>query len=141
MIRSADCLKKYGDPLLEKSMALFMVPVDLQFGAIPRRVYCNRDFAAPLQKALQNIKDRGLVNEVVTWDGCFNIRKKKGNTSPSLHSWGLAIDINAAWNGYNKPPTMSKELVKCFKDAGFDWGGDWAIPDGMHFQLAVLPNN
>jgi len=34
---------------------------------------------------------------------------------------------------------MSHELVQCFKDAGFDWGGDWTRPDGMHFQLAKLP--
>jgi hypothetical protein len=91
-----------------------------------------------LEKAFKNIIDRGLVNELKTWDGCFNIRKKRGATSASLHSWGIAIDINAAWNGFGKPPTMSKELVSCFKDVGFDWGGDWTRPDGMHFQLASL---
>jgi len=30
---------------------------------------------------------------------------------------------------------MSKELVSCFTDAGFDWGGTWERKDGMHFQL------
>ena len=67
---------------------------------------------------------------------CFNIRGKRGNAdSMSLHSWGVAIDVNAAWNGFGKKPTLSKEFVKCFTDAGFDWGGLWAKPDGMHFQL------
>lgn len=57
----------------------------------------------------------------------------------SLHSWGLAIDFNAAWNGFGKTPTMSPELVKCFTDAGLDWGGTWSRPDGMHFEIAKLP--
>jgi len=32
------------------------------------------------------------------------------------------------------------EFAQCFIDAGFDWGGDWAMPrtDGMHFQLKQL---
>jgi hypothetical protein len=33
---------------------------------------------------------------------------------------------------------MSPELVACFKDAGFDWGGEWSKPDGMHFQLSAI---
>ena len=56
----------------------------------------------------------------------------------SLHSWGVAIDVNAAWNGFGKKPTLSKEFVKCFTDAGFDWGGLWAKPDSMHFQLKSI---
>jgi hypothetical protein len=136
MITSKNCLVRYGEPELEKNMILWDVPANLETGIIPKKIYCNKDMVVPLQKAFKNIIDRGLVDQLKTWDGCFNIRKKHGATSPSLHSWGIAIDINAAWNGFGKPPTMSKGLVSCFKDAGFDWGGDWTKPDGMHFQLA-----
>jgi hypothetical protein len=138
MITSNDCFKRFGAPETELHMVLLDVPTELEIGVLPRKVYCNRLLVSPLQKAFKNIIDRRLIGEVKTWDGCFNIRKKKGNASPSLHSWGLAIDINAAWNGYNKPTTMSKELVACFTDAGFEWGGNWRIKDGMHFQLAKL---
>ena len=139
MITSKQCLLRYGAPELEKSMVLWDVPASLEIGVLPKKVYCNKDLAKPLEIAFTNIVSRKLVGQVKTWDGCFNIRKKKSNSTPSLHSWGLAIDINAAWNGYNKPVTMSKELVQCFKDAGFDWGGDWIIKDGMHFQLSAFP--
>ena len=94
--------------------------------------------SAFMRGEFENVKKRGLEDQVKTWDGCFNIRKKRGASSSSLHSWGLAIDINAAWNGFGKKPTMSPELVACFTDAGMDWGGTWSTPDGMHFQARAL---
>jgi hypothetical protein len=119
-------------------MVVWDVPAEMELGRIPKKIYCNRDMVKPLEAALKNVISRGLVAQLKTWDGCFNIRKKRGGTTHSLHSWGIAIDINAAWNGFGKKPTMSKELVKCFTDAGFDWGGTWGRPDGMHFQLAKI---
>lgn len=141
MVTSQQCFARYGDPSANegKFMVVWDVPECCEHGAIPKKVYCNKDIVAALKQAFKNINNRGLASQVKTWDGCFNIRKKRGATSMSLHSWGLAIDINAAWNGFGKQPTMSPELVKCFTDAGFDWGGTWSRPDGMHFQLAKLP--
>lgn len=140
MLTSAQAFAKFGDPTLNegKHMVMWDVPTDLEVGVIPKRLYCNRFLIEPLEKAFRNLIAAGLVSELKTWDGCFNIRKKKGGSSPSLHSWGLAIDVNAAWNGYNKPVTMSAAFANCFKAAGFDWGGDWSTKDGMHFQLAKL---
>jgi hypothetical protein len=138
MITSAECLRVIGPPELEKDMVVWDVPPELEIGAIPKKLYCNKRMVVPLTNAFKNIINRGLVGQLKTWDGCFNIRKKRGAGSPSLHSWGLAIDVNAAWNGFGKVPTMSKELVDCFTDAGFDWGGVWGKPDGMHFQLKSL---
>lgn len=139
MVTSKQCLAKYGPAEKEVGMALWDVPAYLELGVIPKRIYCNRDMVRPLHQAFLNVITRGLVDQLKTWDGCFNIRKKRGAASTSLHAWGVAIDINAAWNGFGKKPTMSAELVKCFTDAGFDWGGEWSKPDGMHFQLRELP--
>lgn len=138
MISHRDCYAKYGEPELEKFMVIWDVPLALEVGVIPKRLYCNKDLIGPLQTAISNIISCNLVLELRTWDGCFNIRKKHGAVSPSLHSWGVAIDINAAWNQFGKTPTMTIELVKCFTDAGFDWGGNWSKPDGMHFQLSKI---
>lgn len=138
MVTSKQCFHKYGNPENEAAMVLWDVPPELEIGVLPNQVYCNRDAVGPLSRAFGNIIERGLLPEVRTWDGCFNIRRKKGARTHSLHSWGIAIDINAAWNGYGKRPTMSKELVACFTDSGFDWGGVWKTPDGMHFQLAEI---
>jgi len=138
MVTSAQALKKYGDPTKENNMTLWDVPANLEIGLIPKRIYCNKDLVGPLTNAFTNLIQRGFVNELKTWDGCFNIRKKRGLSSMSLHSWGIAIDVNAAWNGLGKEPTLSAGFVKCFTDAGFDWGGTWTRKDGMHFQLAKI---
>jgi hypothetical protein len=141
MITSKDCFAKYGDPSANERrfMIVWDVPTALEHGAIPKRIYCNKDLIPLLEKAFKNVNDRGISIQIKTWDGCFNIRRKRGAASMSLHSWGLAIDINAAWNGFGKKPTMSPELVKCFTDAGFNWGGNWKRQDGMHMEIAKLP--
>jgi len=139
MVTSKDCLLKFGSPDINferKHMILWDVPTELEIGVIPKKIYCNKIMVEPLKKAFENLVKTGRVNELKTWDGCFNVRLKRGLSSYSLHAWAIAIDINAAWNGLNVKPVLSKELVDCFKDAGFDWGGDWTgRVDGMHFQL------
>lgn len=140
MVTSEQALKKYGDPTKESSMVLWDVPTELEIGVIPKRLYCNKDMVGPLSLAFKNLITTGCVKELKTFDGCFNIRKKRGLTSMSLHSWGIAVDVNAAWNQLNMTPTLSDKFVKCFIDAGFEWGGTWTRKDGMHFQLKTLKN-
>ena len=141
MVTSQQCTDLYGAPDVifeRKWMTLWMPPPQIK--AMPRRIYCHRHLMPLLAQAVDYIIERGLEEQVRTWDGCFNVRVKKGNNaSMSLHSWGLAVDLNAAWNGFGAVPTMSPELVGCFTDAGFDWGGVWKKPDGIHFQISALP--
>jgi hypothetical protein len=138
MVTSQQALKKYGDPTLEKYMVVWDVPTELEIGFIPKKVYCNKDMVVPLSQAFKNLISTEYVKELKTWDGCFQIRKKRGLSSMSLHSWGIAVDVNASWNALGAQPTLSKGFVKCFTDAGFEWGGTWTRKDGMHFQLAKI---
>ena len=142
MVTSAQCLKKWGDPTIVanelKYMNVWDVPAHLEIGVIPKRLYCNKIIVGPLSQAFTNLIDREFVKELKTFDGCFNVRRKRGLKSLSLHSWGIAVDVNAAWNGLGKEPTLSEGFIKCFTDAGFDWGGTWTRKDGMHFQLKTI---
>jgi len=156
MVTSNQCLKKYGDPnLLEtqsKWFEIWEVPKlflekfsHVRFSAVgtigfPKKIFINKDFRPLVEKALQNVIDRGLEKELKTWDGCFIIRQKRGLSSLSLHSWASAVDVNQAENQLGKTPKLSKEFVKCFTDAGCEWGGNWTRKDGMHFQIGVLVN-
>ena len=139
MVTSQQCLAKYGEASQSNSwLVLWDVPAELEIGVIPKRIYCNKDLITPLREAFSNLINRGLVSELKTWDGCFNIRKKRGLATMSLHSWAIAVDVNAFENGLNVEPKLSPEFVKCFTDAGFDWGGTWKRKDGMHFQLSSI---
>lgn len=139
MVTVNDCLNKYGVPMASSSyLVLWVVDDVFRKGAIPRRVYCNKDLIKPLRQAFCNLVARGYVDELKTWDGCFNIRKQRGGTIWSLHAWAIAIDVNASENPLGLTPVLSAGFVKCFSDAGFDWGGKWKRPDGMHFQLARI---
>lgn len=139
MVTSAQALKKYGQPSASnKWMTLWDVPSELEIGIIPKKIYCNKDLIEPLSKALRALIVTGCVQELKTWDGCFNIRKKRGLSSMSLHSWGIAIDVNAFENGLRQEPKLSARFVKCFTDNGFVWGGTWRRKDGMHFEIASI---
>lgn len=143
MVTSKQCLEKFGEPgpaFETKYMTLWDVPAEINAALqpLPNKIYCNKLMAYPLEKAFRNIIDRGLAKELKTWDGCYNIRKKRGQTTASLHSWAIAVDLNAAWNQFGAKPTLSKAFVQCFTDVGFDWGGTWSKPDGMHFQLQSI---
>lgn len=143
MVTSNDCIRKYGLPnvaMERQHLVAWDVPdeINAAIPELPNRIYCNKDLIKPLELAFNNIIDRCLTDQVKTWDGCFNIRLKRGGVSWSLHSWAIAVDINAARNGLGEEPVMCPDLVKCFTDAGFEWGGNWKRQDGMHFQLASI---
>ena len=139
MVTSGMSLAKYGAPEKENNLVLWDVPPHLEIGVIPKKLYCNKDLLTPLTQAFKNLIETGCVAELRTWDGCFNIRDKKGGKTPSLHSWALAVDVNSAWNRFGHKPTLSDQFVHCFTSSEFDWGGVWGIPDGMHFQISKLP--
>lgn len=139
MITSKMCYDKFSEPGLPtegKYMVVFDVPTELEISFIPKKIYCNKLLVEPLKAAFKNLIDRKFVSELKTWDGCYQVRKMRGLSSQSLHSWGLAVDLNQSTNQLGKEPTLSKGFVKCFTDAGFDWGGVWQRKDGMHFQLS-----
>ena len=153
-----DFYKKFGHPGKKKfqnTLVIWDVPSQLEIGVIPKRIYCHPSLVAPLTQAFKNLIERGYVKELKTWDGCWNLRPIRGYEEKykrlmatgseaeaikylSIHSWACAIDVNAAENGLGKKPKLSKGFVKCFTDAGFEWGGNWGRLDGMHFQLAIL---
>lgn len=156
MVTNQQFLEKFGMPgttQAAKHLIMWDVPPELEIGVIPKRIYCNKSIIAPLAGAFNNLIGTGAVKELKTWDGCYNHRAIRGYEKKlkaalaagnielaikylSVHSWGCAIDVNQAWNQLGMIPQLSAIFVKCFTDAGFDWGGNFKRKDGMHFQIA-----
>jgi hypothetical protein len=73
-----------------------------------------------------------------TWG--YACRAIAGTSTPSNHSWGTAIDINAPSNprrkrGLPRITDIPKKVVALWKNHGFRWGGDYSWPDSMHFEF------
>jgi hypothetical protein len=83
---------------------------------------------------------------VSIYGGGHNFRLMRGGNSLSMHSYGCAIDLDPARNGFHdRTPNFANvpEVRKAFADEGWRWGGDWngngssadeRQADGMHWQ-------
>ena len=111
-----------------------------------KKLYMHKCAEDPLRAAL-NAWQATCPEYAIVTIGCFNPRPKRvvraagrvgWDEGLSLHSAGVAFDINAAANPMRRPLTtdMPAAFVKCFTSAGFVWGGGFPTPDPMHFQLA-----
>jgi hypothetical protein len=106
-------------------------------------VVCHRLLIPQLRGALQEVVDRGLDHLIdpSQYGGCWVPRHIlfNPNRALSMHAWGIAVDFNVKGNEYgNRNPQMDPRIVQIFKKWGFNWGGDWRTPDGMHFELGAV---
>lgn len=77
--------------------------------------------------------------------GCLNVRKKRGGSSWSIHSWGAAVDLDPDNNqlkwGRDKASFAKKEYEEFWKiveEQGWVSLGRKCNMDYMHFQAANL---
>ena len=146
---------KYGFPDIKdkefiSNLKLYKTPESLIKKNVPKRLYMNIDLKDPLYSALSELEN----DDIKTWDGLFNIRPIRGKERVveilismgkflealkymSAHSWGMAIDINAATNKMYTKGDMNPRIVETFLKYGFEWGGNFSRLDPMHFQLII----
>ncbi len=105
------------------------------------RLTCHRGFMEDLVRAMHRVERAGLGAMIHSTAGCFNSRTvaRSPTNPPSFHAYGAAVDINAPENAFGAVPTMDRRIVAIFEDLGFNWGGDFLIPDGMHFEYGGGP--
>jgi hypothetical protein len=136
-----EAIDRYGKPWDDRDAfwskwgAACKLPQELKRLTKRGVIWVNKDLVNPLEDAFEEICDLGLARHVHTFDGCFNIRKVRGSTSNwSTHTFGIAIDLNAATNGLGVEPQIHSGIVECLVKRGFQWGGKFRRKDGMHFQ-------
>lgn len=79
------------------------------------------------------------------FSGCLNVRKMRGGSSWSMHSWGIAIDIDHTHNQFRWDAlraSMARPDHLAYVDAWYEQGwinlGRERDFDYMHFQAARL---
>ncbi len=79
---------------------------------------------------------------ILTYDGLYNPRSMRGGSAWSMHSWAIAIDLNAERNGnlvsWPVASTMPFEVMECFAREGWTAAGAFWGRDAMHFQANAL---
>lgn len=97
---------------------------------------------------LEESEARGYVTLHPGWCWGFADRPIKtasgGYTNtPSNHSWGIAIDVNAPVNGFGSSShTIPQAMASLWNDYGFRWGGNYSgTKDWMHFEFMGTPGD
>lgn len=142
----------FGPPAEQQVMLNTPYPLRLAWdvGVVVNRFQCHRlvhdAFHAVFEETLREyglpkIQELGLD----LFGGCFNHRPMRGGTQLSMHSWGIAIDLDPSNNQLNwnrsrarfaqeeyEPFWLiveSQGLISLGRERDFDW---------MHFQAARL---
>jgi hypothetical protein len=115
-------------------------------GALVEHVRLSKVAKDPFLALLDDWAKADLLKLILTWDGGFYPRFKRGSTTDlSNHSWGTAFDINEEWNQLGSIPALVgqrgsvRKLVSVANARGFYWGGHYnSRLDGMHFELVKV---
>lgn len=114
-----------------------MLPVVTKHGQV---VWVHKEIAPILQHVFNEIERRGYSIHKpgdIKDDWGFANRPIGGTKTPSEHSRGLAVDLDATKYPQGqrraRPPQW---IVDLFAQYGFEWGGPWSFADPMHFEFA-----
>ncbi len=103
-------------------------------------VTCHKVMIPQLRAALLEVQRDGLADKIHPGEyaGCFYPRFIANTTQLSLHSFGIALDMNVPGNQRGTVGEMDRDVVAIFEKWGFAWGGDWGYTDPMHFEMNRL---
>lgn len=129
---SSDLLKSiYGSTPAQVESQL--VSVSIQGHSVRVHKLCAAAFQA-VDKDLTALSTKYTIKSI----GTYVWRNKAHGSTLSLHSFGIAVDINPIQNPmvYGALVTDIPEAWRnVWKSHGFGWGGDWnSSKDAMHFQ-------
>jgi hypothetical protein len=102
-------------------------------------VTCNKAYLPQLRAAMNEVVQQGLASQInpEQYAGCYYPRYigRSPSNGLSLHSWGIAVDINVPGNMPGTRGEIDRRVVTIMKKWGMAWGGDWSYTDPMHFEM------
>lgn len=115
--------------------------VVVKAGGIKVRVH--RDIAELVALLIDETVRRGYNLDGTADDWGYAGRYIAGTSTPSNHSWGLALDLNATSNpqASNLVTDMPSWMPALWGRYGFGWGGNYvrSKKDAMHYEYMDTP--
>ncbi|NQY55317.1 MAG: M15 family metallopeptidase [Ilumatobacteraceae bacterium] len=126
--------------------------VDGAVGQLRLQTGCHTEVRNSLRAAMSEVIAEGLEDTINYLDanrygGCYYPRFNRLTPDSSLgflsrHSWGGAVDTNTQDSCQGcAPPDLDCRTVRIFRKHGFAWGGNFLLPDGMHFEWVGEPRD
>lgn len=128
---------KWQTEFLQRIALPFSLTLSWDHTQTVKEMTCHKKLAEVFIDVFDRIQASGLQPKIKTFGGCFSFRQQRTGSKLSTHAWGIAIDLNPETNAQGTAGNMDSDLIAIFKDAGFEWGGDWEgkVRDPMHFQF------
>lgn len=150
--RQSECMRFYGEPGSNqvKCKVPFTMVLAWDTSSKLTSYTCHILVKEPMERIWNRTLEHYGYDKIVElrlhyFGGCLNVRKMRGGSAWSMHSWGIAVDIDPARNALNmnkKQATMSKPAYDKFWEFVYDEGaislGKERDFDWMHFQFAKL---
>jgi hypothetical protein len=153
MITQEQLIKKYGTP--NKGGEGYLTTINLPYpmflnwatGTYVRKISCHKLIAEKLTNVFKEILEHYGIDKIKElqlddFGGCFNYRAMRGGTQLSVHSWGLAIDLDPDRNLLKETSKTArfarpeyKAMIDIFYKNGFVSLGREKNYDWMHFQI------
>jgi hypothetical protein len=105
------------------------------------RVTCHEAIVDQLRGAMRDLRKDGLGRLIRSFHGCWvpKFVTRDPTALLSHHTWGVAFDVNLVGNYYGQAPHQDRRLVDTLASWGFQWGGEFIVPDGNHFEYKRAP--
>jgi len=146
-------IKRYGQP--NETGAGYLTVIQLPYpmrlawdlDVKVTRMSCHKDVADKFLAVFNDLLCHYGYDEIVRlgidlFGGCFNYRRMRGGSSWSLHSWGIAIDLDPARNKLKESRRTArfarpeyKPMIDIFYNHGFISLGVERNFDFMHFEI------
>jgi len=153
LITTQELIKNYGKP---NQNGTYLTTITLPF---PMRIAWDTKTKVTKMRVHKMVADqvRDILGDILVhysyeeivrlgidlFGGCFNFRQMRGGADWSVHSWGLAIDLDPARNMLHETSKTArfarpeyKAMIDIFYKHGWISLGREKNYDWMHFQVA-----
>lgn len=138
--------KMYGSTQAEVRRHLVAVPWPFGPGGASLQVTRVNGVDARLREVIAELKALPRREQQILQQrpGAYFWRNIAGTSRPSMHSFGIALDVGIDSSSYWQwdrdrgkqvyENSMPRSIVEIFEKHGFIWGGKWHHYDTMHFE-------